>query len=320
MPKVSVIVPVYAVEGFIERCVRSLMEQSLDEIEYIFVDDCSPDESISILSDVLDEYPERKPYVKILRHEINKGLPTARLTGLLKSTGDFIIHCDSDDYVDREMYRLMYEAAVGSNYDIVVADYFRVNGDQFVYRRACDPYDIDLIKSATLLCSGYLWNKMIRRSVAVDPSLVFPTANMGEDVPMVVQYQLLSKSVGYIAKPLYYYVVRSNSILGNVDPDYKLIKLDQFVENFNIAVNAIERHGRSEEYKDIILHECLYLKNSLLPIMRKRSCYKKWRDTYSEINSKVLFSRMFTIREKLNFAFTYLGLYPLYLRFKGDAE
>ena len=97
--KVSVIVPIYKVERFIARCVTSLMKQTLQDVEYIFVDDATPDQSLSILQEVLVAYPERKKYVKILHHKDNQGLPAARNTGLEVSEGEYIFHCDSDDYV-----------------------------------------------------------------------------------------------------------------------------------------------------------------------------------------------------------------------------
>ena len=103
-PKVSVIIPVYNVEKYIERCARSLLEQSLKDIEYIFVDDCSPDNSITMLENILKEYPERQPLVKILFHEPNRGLAYTRQEGVDAAKGEYIIHCDSDDWVEPEMY------------------------------------------------------------------------------------------------------------------------------------------------------------------------------------------------------------------------
>ena len=82
MPKVSVIIPVYGVEKYIERCARSLFEQTLEDMEFIFVNDCTKDNSIDILLRVIDEYPKRKSQVHILNHEFNKGLPVARQTGI----------------------------------------------------------------------------------------------------------------------------------------------------------------------------------------------------------------------------------------------
>ena len=97
MIDVSVIVPVYNVSGFVERCVRSLMEQTLDNVEFIFVDDASPDNSIDIIRRVIKEYPNRN--VRIAIHEYNKGLPSARNTGLDLCVGEYVFHCDADDYV-----------------------------------------------------------------------------------------------------------------------------------------------------------------------------------------------------------------------------
>ena len=97
MPKVSVIVPVYNAEKYIERCVRSLYNQTLDDIEYIFVDDCTPDNSMEVLQKVMDEYPKRKLHTKIIIHTTNTGQSGSRKDGILAATGDYIIHCDADD-------------------------------------------------------------------------------------------------------------------------------------------------------------------------------------------------------------------------------
>ena len=127
MPKVSVIIPVYGVKKYIERCARSLFEQTLDDIEYIFVDDSTPDNSISILRKVLSEYPNREKQVKILHHEKNKGLAQARQTGLKIASGEYIAHCDSDDWVDVHMYEEMYNKAIEEDADVVVCDYVVTN-------------------------------------------------------------------------------------------------------------------------------------------------------------------------------------------------
>ena len=116
---ISIIVPIYKVENYIERCVRSLLEQTYIGIEYIFVDDCSPDSSISILKKVIKEYPTRIDQIKIISHEKNMGLPAARNTGLKMAIGDYIFHCDSDDYVEKDMIEKMYQTAKEKDADIV---------------------------------------------------------------------------------------------------------------------------------------------------------------------------------------------------------
>ena len=122
MIKVSVCIPVYGVEKYIERCARSLFEQTImDGIEFIFVNDCTKDKSIEILEQVVEKYPQRKNHVKIINRQRNGGLVAARNTALEHAAGDYIIHCDSDDWVDRDLYEKMYEQAVVSGADLVCA-------------------------------------------------------------------------------------------------------------------------------------------------------------------------------------------------------
>ena len=108
--RVSVVVPIYKVESFIARCIHSLLEQTLTDVEYIFVDDASPDGSIAVLRRVLADYPERSNHIKVLTHAKNKGLPAARNTGLAVAQGEYIFHCDSDDFVDSTMLEGKFNA------------------------------------------------------------------------------------------------------------------------------------------------------------------------------------------------------------------
>ena len=94
MPKVSVIIPVYGVEKYIERCARSLFEQTLNDIEFIFVNDYTPDNSIDILKNTLSKYPNRKYQVRIINQPRNMGAAQARKNGILAATGEFVIQCD----------------------------------------------------------------------------------------------------------------------------------------------------------------------------------------------------------------------------------
>ena len=126
MPKVSVLVPVYGVEKYIERCARSLFEQTSDDIEFIFVDDCTPDRSIEILKSVIDEYrlrlAEKKYVVRIERMPTNSGLAAVRRQGIQLATGDYITFCDSDDIMPEDAVESLYNLAVESDADIVSGD------------------------------------------------------------------------------------------------------------------------------------------------------------------------------------------------------
>lgn len=121
MIKLSVIVPFYGVEKYIARCAESLMRQTTqDDVEFIFVNDATKDNSFDVLQKVLTEYPEREEQVTILHHERNKGLPAARNTSLSIAKGKNIYHCDSDDYLERDVLEVLYRKADENKSDIVM--------------------------------------------------------------------------------------------------------------------------------------------------------------------------------------------------------
>ena len=110
MPKVYVILPVYNVAQYIDKCIQSLLAQTLKDVEFIFVDDCSPDNSVDIIKSYTD------PRIKILQHDINKYTAEARNTGLKASSGEYIAFIDPDDYVDPEFIQELLSAAINRNY------------------------------------------------------------------------------------------------------------------------------------------------------------------------------------------------------------
>lgn len=208
--KVSVLVPVYGVEKYIESCVKSLFEQSMkDGIEFIFVDDCSPDRSIEILKDVLNDYLERIPQVKIIRHEENRGLSEARVTALSISRGEYVIHCDSDDWVEPTMYEVLYAKAKETDADIVGCDCMQVFPKKSYIRKQAFylPHNelvIELIKGEKI--EAYLWNRLIKRSFYVQGGY---RADKGitllEDMAVTVPMHMNTTNVGYVPLPLYNY-------------------------------------------------------------------------------------------------------------------
>jgi len=126
MPSVSIIVPVYGVEKHIERCACSLFEQTHKDIEYIFVNDCTLDNSITVLEQVITKhYPEKRNRIKIINKGKNEGLPMARKTGLAYAAGDYVLHVDSDDWLEPDMIGKLYAKAMIDDCDIVYCDFIR---------------------------------------------------------------------------------------------------------------------------------------------------------------------------------------------------
>ncbi len=132
IPAVSILVPVYNVSNYIERCAHSLFGQTFSDIEYIFVNDCTPDDSIEKLQRVMAQYPERN--VKIIHHEKNRGLAAARNTAINNALGKYIQHIDSDDWIEHDMVETMYKKAEAEQADIVVSDIFL----EFEYQQQID--------------------------------------------------------------------------------------------------------------------------------------------------------------------------------------
>ena len=114
MSKVSICVPVYGVEKYIERCAISLFEQTYPDIDFIFVNDCTKDRSIEILEEVITRYPERQKDIKIINHAKNLGLAAARNTLIENATGEFVFIVDSDDYLALNAVELLLSEQVVS--------------------------------------------------------------------------------------------------------------------------------------------------------------------------------------------------------------
>ena len=209
MPKVSVIVPIYGVERYIERCARSLFEQTLDDMEFIFVDDCSNDDSVKILNNTLLDYPGRKCQVKIVRHEINRGLAAARNTGLDLCTGEYIMHVDSDDYIEFNAAKLLYNFACENNSDIVIFGHYILKNGQ---RTKCTPvYDkINKIKYIESLLLHHIpasiWNKFYRTEFYKDSGIrSIEGLNHGEDYAVVPRLLYEARNIDILKSALYTY-------------------------------------------------------------------------------------------------------------------
>lgn len=174
MPRLSVLVPVYGTEKYIRRCLDSLAQQTMRDAEFILVDDASPDRSIR----VMEEYAARDSRFRIIRHESNRGLYAARLTGIEAATGEYVAFLDSDDYVSVDFYRHALECADEGGFDVVMGDTVWVEADgRKVVRpvhEQCVPADVligDEVRRAyysqELQCYSWhtIWNKVYRRTL-----------------------------------------------------------------------------------------------------------------------------------------------------------
>ena len=217
MSQVSVCIPVYGVEKYIERCARSLFEQTMtDGIEFIFVDDCTIDKSIEILERILAEYPGRQAQTKIIHHATNKGLVAARNTGLAHATGDYIIHCDSDDWVDLDFYESLYKKAIETGADVVVAPYKREYEKESAAEEPLECGNIDEYIKKNGRKVYYLWSKLYKRQIALDKTLYCPEhIQVTEDILRNIQMLNLCQKISFVSGTYYHYYANDSSMTNN---------------------------------------------------------------------------------------------------------
>lgn len=237
--KVSVIVPVYNVEKFIDKCLNSLVKQSLKEIEIIVVNDGTKDNSQKIIDKYVKKYPDKiKSYIKE-----NGGQGSARNYGLEKANGEYIGYVDSDDFVEKDMYKKLYNKAKENNYDIVVCgnynvseDYQNKNIDTFINNYNTDLENIFFGKMA-------VWNKIYKRDILIKNKLEFKEKVWYEDLAFTLKAIMNSNSFAFIDEPLYDYLIREGSTMNNSNVQRNLEILDAF----NDILSYIQ-HNKKEEY------------------------------------------------------------------------
>ena len=302
--KVSVCIPVYGVEKYIERCARSLFEQTMkDGIEFIFVNDCTKDKSIEILEQVLGEYPERKEQVKIIHHEKNKGLVAARKTGLAHATGDYIIHCDSDDWVDLNLYETMYNKAVEVNADVVCCPFLQFFSAEKT--KVIKPYItgscIEYIEKNFYFHLNSLCSKLYKKKNVHDETIICPNYIwMGEDLLRNIQMLLKSESIAFVSDVFYFY---NCSNLGSMTATFSKKHFEQLLEIEKILELKIPKTQKNLLllFKQLLLHrsvDCYYEEREK---STQELYYNYWKSVSLSIKIKSLLAKEISFKTKILF-------------------
>lgn len=215
MPKVSIIVPVYKAEAYLHRCVDSILAQTFTDWELLLIDDGSPDKS----GEICDEYTKKDSRIRVI-HKKNSGVAAARQDGLELSQGEYIIHADSDDWMEPQTLLELYTVAQQEKADVVLCDYYIVNGDFKTYVKQ-KPTQISnndrIIKDFTRNLLGSLWNKLVRRECILKYNVHFiPEINYSEDLLFCYQLFVNPVKTVYLGKAFYNYVMQDSSITHNL--------------------------------------------------------------------------------------------------------
>ncbi len=247
---VTIIVPIYNVEKYIERCAVSLFEQDFDEIEYIFVNDCTPDNSVGILEKIIEKYPNRKPHIKIIHHEENKGLGNARRTGLKEAKGEYIIHIDSDDWVELDIISSLYNKAKVTDADIVTCDYSVNFQNEEVYKKQnyTENVEQDVWNLWIGILRPYLCNKLVKRDLYINNAIYPPTEiSIAEDYWLSVRLFSMVKKIAYVPKALcHYWLENPNSLTHN----FNTKSFDDIRWCITSTTDFLHQKGLYKKYKE----------------------------------------------------------------------
>jgi len=310
MPKVSVIIPVFKIEQYIEQCSRSLFEQTIQDIEYIFVDDSSPDQSISILHRVLQDYPNRKSQVRILHHKDNKGVSEARRTGFINATGEYIANCDGDDWVDKRMYDTLYSKAIENQADLLFCDYFIVkNGFINEYHKKINSTSKDYLMKRLLSSHSLnsLWSVLVKKNIIDEGIIRYPYGSMSEDKTLLIQFVTKSKSISFTDECLYYYRYIDTSISHSIHRSKVYKQFEDTISNQRMIIDMLSK-DQCDKYKNELVAYKFDAKMLLYSQLSNEEMYAVWKKTYPEISNSIIRNPYINYKLKIYFIFAKIGI------------
>lgn len=296
MPKVSIIVPIYNVEKYLDRCMESLLNQTLKDIEIIMVDDGSPDNCPKMC----DEYAKKDKRVRTI-HKINGGLSDARNAGLAVATGEYVAFVDSDDYTSIDAYKTLYEKAKEGDFDIIYAGFtaHKANGEKFsgfcidktylgkdiVHFLGNMIYQSDVSDESKHICMS-VWNGLYRRSLIEREHLCFQSERkfISEDIIFHCDLLPLCKSVRCIPQCFYNYCYNETSLTHNfncgkiVANERLYFKMCEILHRHNIyelddkVARFFLTYTRGLLLKNIILSDMPFLMKKAYCLQVYKSC------------------------------------------------
>ena len=280
--KVSVIVPMYNVAHVLNKAIETLFAQTLKGVEYIFVDDCSTDNTRQLL---ISSLPTKEGItVKILHHECNRGVAAARNTGLDNATGKYVYYVDADDYIEPYTLERLYNHAVKNNADIVGCEWFLSfeRNERHMKQANVITGNELFVKMAHGVMRWNLWLFMVRRSMYELLEIRFIEGmNMGEDMMVMMKLAINANNVSIIHEPFYHYIQTNN---GSLTKNFNAYR-HQVTANVNEVGKYLKKQNR-DELNNAYLQLKLTLKLPLL-ISDKKKDYETWLNWFPEANSSV---------------------------------
>lgn len=213
-PLISIIIPVYKVEKYLEKCIKSVLDQTYKNIQIILVDDGSPDNC----GNICDNYAKIDNRIEVI-HKANGGLSEARNVGLKVARGEYIGFVDSDDYVSNEMFENLYNTLISNDVDVSICNFYTVINNKNIIKNADNGVEIynklEILKEILLdkKIQSYAWNKLYKRELFKD--IEYPVGKKYEDIGTTFYILEKCNKIAVSGSPEYYYITRGDSIVNN---------------------------------------------------------------------------------------------------------
>lgn len=293
-PFVSIIVAIYQAEPYLRRCLQSIVNQTLSNIELILVDDGSTDNS----GQICDEYAEFYPHIKVF-HKAHEGVSSARQVGVENAIGEYSIHCDADDWMEPNMVEFLYEKAKKTDADVVMCDiYLEYTKKSFYIKQKPSELDADTVLSELyhpLYAS--VWNKLVRHSLYEDLKVVYPKEiEHAEDLYALLQLYSHPIKTEYVPIALYHYnkVRNENSLTQNMDV-FSVVRSVPYFEKLEAKTRPVV-----DKLKTYLMVDSYH---------RKTYQYKDWLCLYPSVRKKILLEGFYNPIRKWNYVEPGLALY-----------
>ncbi len=285
-PQVSIIITIYNREKYIEQCVRSLMKQSLKSIEYIFIDDASTDNSLDILNRTLKEFPSRTTQTIIISLDNNQGVANARNIGLKYASGKYIIHADSDDWMDYDMYQQLLLVAQDKDADIVGCNICHEYEDYSTIHM--QPFSQSTEKNISFLINGEihpsLCTTLIKSEIIKENNITFLTnLNMGEDLLFNLKAYLRANKIEHINFAPYHYRHTTDSSSFN----HSRKSIDSGIMIASKIEDLMKSEGLYKKYEKEITFRKFSMKYALINGFNSKENYNYWLNVFPETHKYI---------------------------------
>ena len=313
---VTYIIPIYNVSDYIVKSVRSLLEQSYRNIEYIFINDCSLDDSEIKLRRTIEEFPDRCDNIKIITNEQNLGSATSRNIGLDTAQGEYVMFSDSDDWISMDYVESMVRQIDSGSYDIVYCDYFESYNNHD--NRISQAYGQDNIECIRAMLGrgmhGSTCNKIYRRSFLLASKQRFiDGADLFEDVSWNIRLFACTTQISYLSQAFYHYVqYNNNSIIKSMSStEKKRNRALQRIENVRVACDYLIALGFEEKLSKEMKEWTLMAKNDLI-VEEDDSSLRSWIKTFPEADAAIIKCNKITWNYKFLLLLLHYKLFWIY--------